>query len=160
MSDSNSNDTVVPDVVIPLPSVARTLSRTLNIEADEDMEISRKPRGDGTQTTTRIMTPGAALSMGLMKMKTCTTSIEMAQMMVTLIIEQFTMMAEVTAEHKKCYSQKKDGPHLHSRHSPAIEHSKLHRSPTRRSTVLIPQNRISCTDYVVNQVQQSVNEKS
>ena len=36
MSDSDSNDTVIPDKVLPLTSIIHTLSRTLNAEVDED----------------------------------------------------------------------------------------------------------------------------
>ena len=50
------------------------------------------------QTTTSIRTPPTTLAKGLMKIKTCTTSVEMAQMMVPLIREQFIMTAEVTTE--------------------------------------------------------------
>jgi len=39
MRDSNSNDTVVPDKVFPFLSIVCTLSRTLNAEVDEDMDI-------------------------------------------------------------------------------------------------------------------------
>jgi len=116
----------------------------------------------------------------------------MAQMMVLLISEQFTMTAEVTTEllvqisayfshtgiHNEEYlsfminyvdwpppqtintPKKKDEPHLHSRHSPAIEDSKLHRSHIRRKTVFIPRNWILRTDYVVHQVQHNINGKS
>ena len=98
MSNSASNDTVIPDKVLPLPSVIRTLSWTLNAEVDKDMEIPRKPKKDNTQTTTSVRSTTTTLSMGLMKTKTCTTSVEMAQMMVPLISKQFTMTAEVTTE--------------------------------------------------------------
>ena len=91
MNGRNSNYTVVPDEVLPFPSVVRTLSRTLNAEVDEDMEIPRKPRGDGTQTTTSVRTPTTTLSIGLMKTKTYTTFVKMDQMMVLLISENFTM---------------------------------------------------------------------
>ena len=48
MSDSDSNDTVIPDDVLPLHYVVRTLSRTLNVEVDKDMAIPRKSKEDGT----------------------------------------------------------------------------------------------------------------
>jgi len=99
MSDCNSNNTVVPDEVLHLPSVVHNLLRTLSAEVDEDMDIPRKPRGGGgTQTATSIRTPETTLSMGLMNTKTCTISVEMTQMMVLLIREQFTMTAELTTE--------------------------------------------------------------
>ena len=98
MSDSNSSNTIITDKFLLLPSAVRTLSRALNVEVDENMEIPRKMRGDGTQTKTNIRTPVMTLSIGLMKTKIYTTSVEMAQMMVLLINEQFTMMAEVTME--------------------------------------------------------------
>jgi len=98
MSDRNSNNTIIPDNVLSLPSVVFTLSRTLNAEVDEDMEIPRKPRGNGTHTTTSVRTPATTFSIGLMKTKICTTSIEMAQMIFLLISKQFTMTAEVTTE--------------------------------------------------------------
>jgi len=98
MSDRNSNDTIILDEVLLLLSVVSTLSRTLNTEVDEDMEIPRKPRSNGTQTTTSVRTPATTFSMEFMRTKTWTISVEMAQMMVPLIIEQFTMIAEVTKE--------------------------------------------------------------
>jgi len=98
MSDIDSNDTVIPDEVIPLSSAVFKLSRTLNAEVDEDMEIPRKPRGGGTQTTTSVRTPATTLSMGFMKTRTCTISVETNQMMVMLISKQFTITAEVTTE--------------------------------------------------------------
>jgi len=62
--------------------------------------------------------------------------------------------------HKRLLLPKKDEPHLHFRHSPAIEDIKLHRISTRRKAILITQNWISHTDYVVHQVQQNINRKS
>jgi len=62
------------------------------------MEIPRKSRGNGTQTTTSVRITATTLSMGFMKTKTCTTSVEMSQTMVPLIRKQFTMPAEVTTE--------------------------------------------------------------
>jgi len=62
------------------------------------MEILRKPKRDNTQTTMSARTPTTMLSMGLMKTKICTTSVEMSQMMVLLISNQFMMKAEVTTE--------------------------------------------------------------
>ena len=85
MSDSDSNDTVIPDEVLPLPSFVHTLSRTLSAEVDEDMAILRKSKRDNTQITTNVRTPEKTFCMGSMKTKTCTTSIEMAQMMVLFI---------------------------------------------------------------------------
>ena len=85
MSDSDSNDTVIPDKVLPLTSIIHTLSRTLNAEVDEDMAILRKLKRDDMQTTTSLRTPVATLSMGLMNTRTCTISVEMAYMMIPLI---------------------------------------------------------------------------
>ena len=98
MSDSDSNDTGIPDEFLPLPSVVRILSQILNVKVDGNMAILRKPKRDDTQTTTSVRAPTATLSMGLMKTNTCTTSVEMAQMIVPLISEQLTMTTEVTTE--------------------------------------------------------------
>ena len=98
MSDSDSNDTVIPDEVLSLPSFARNLSRTLSAEVDEDMAILRKLMRDDKQTTTSVRTPATTLSMGIMKIKICTTSVEMVQMMVPLISKKFTMTVEVITE--------------------------------------------------------------
>ena len=48
--------------------------------------------------TTSVRTLATTLSMGLMKTKTYTTSVDMDQMMVLLISEKFTMTAEVITE--------------------------------------------------------------
>jgi len=98
MSDNDSNDTIIPDDVLSPPSVVRTLSQIMNVKVDEDMVIPRKSKRDDTQTTTSVRNPATTLSMGLMKTRTCTTSVEMVQMMVLLISEQFKMTAEVTTE--------------------------------------------------------------
>ena len=87
MSDSNSSNTVTLDIVLTLPSVVRTLLQTLNVEVDKDMAILRKSKRDNNQMTTSIRIPETTLSMGLMKMKTYTTCVEMAQMMFLLISE-------------------------------------------------------------------------
>ena len=50
------------------------------------------------KTMTSVRTPPIMLVKGIMKTKTYTTSVELAQMMVTLISEQFTMTAELTTE--------------------------------------------------------------
>jgi len=116
--------------------------------------------------TTSVRNPAITLSMGLMKSRTCTTSIEIAQMMVPLISKQFTMTVEVsgTALHvlrphghsqrriyvlyaklyglsatiNNCYSQIKYEPHLHSHHSSAIEDSKLNLSLQEEKLYLSP----------------------
>ena len=86
MSDRDSNHTVVTDDdTPPPPSVVRTLSRILNTEVEEDRVIPRKKKGDGTHMTTRAKTPKILLFKGLMKTKSCETSVEMVQMMVPLI---------------------------------------------------------------------------
>ena len=61
------------------------------------MILPKQTRYD-KQTTTSVRTPPTTLAKGLMKTKTCTTSVEMAKMMVPLISKQFTMTAEVTTE--------------------------------------------------------------
>ena len=48
MSDSDSNDTVIPDNVVFLSSVVRTLSRMLNAEVNKDTEIPHKSKGHDT----------------------------------------------------------------------------------------------------------------
>merc|ERR1740124_224620 len=48
--------------------------------------------------TTSVRTLATTLSMELMKTKTSTTFVEMAQMMVPLISNHFTMTVEVTTE--------------------------------------------------------------
>jgi len=70
----------------------------LNTEVEEDMAIPRKKKGDGTYVTVYVKTPTTTLFMGLMKTKNCKTSIEMTEIMVPLVSEQFTMMVEVTTE--------------------------------------------------------------
>jgi len=85
MSDSDSNNTVIPYELLSLLSVVRTLLKMLNAEVDEDMAIPRRTKRDDTQITTSVMIPATTLLMGSMKTKTCTISVEMAQMMVPLI---------------------------------------------------------------------------
>jgi len=60
--------------------------------------IPPKQRRYDEQTTTIVRTPSTTLAKGLMKTKTCTTSIYIAKIMVPLISGQFTMTAEVTTE--------------------------------------------------------------
>jgi len=50
-----------------------------------------------------VRTPATKFSMGLMKTKTYTTSVEMVQMIVLLIRKQFTMTTEVTMEQLSAY---------------------------------------------------------
>ena len=61
MSDSNSNHTVVLDDNVPLPSVIRTISQTLNAEVEEDNVIPQKKKGDGTPAITSMNTPTTPL---------------------------------------------------------------------------------------------------
>ena len=98
MSDSNSNHIVVPDDDVPLHSVVRALSGTLNAEVEEDSGISCKKKGDRAQATTSTKTPSTLLLKGLIKMKSCKTSVDMAHMMVPLMSKQFMVTAEVTTE--------------------------------------------------------------
>jgi len=98
MSDSDSNDTVIPGDIFHLPSVVRTLSQTLNAELDKDVAIPRKSKRNNMQTMTSVRTPATTFSMGLMKKKICTASGEIVQMMVPLISKQFTTTVEVTSE--------------------------------------------------------------
>jgi len=98
MNYSDSNNNAIPDDVLLLSSVVRTFLRTLNAEEDKDMVIPRKSKRDNTQMTTSVRTLATTLSMELMKTKTSTTFVEMAQMMVPLISNHFTMTVEVTTE--------------------------------------------------------------
>jgi len=98
MNCSDSNNTTIPDNFLLLSSVARTFLRTLNAEVDKNMVIPRKLKRDNMQITTSVRTLATTLSMGLMKTKTSTKFVEMAQMMVPLIRKQFTMTVEVTTE--------------------------------------------------------------
>ena len=98
MSDSDSDHTVEPDNNFTPPSIVRTLSQTLNTGVKEKSIISSKKKGDCTQAAAIAKTPATPLLKGLMKTKSCKTSVEMAQMIVPLTSEQFMMTAEVTAE--------------------------------------------------------------
>jgi len=97
MSDINSNHTTLLDNDVPIPSVVRTFSRPLNAEVEEGSIIPGKKKYDGTSAMTSVKTPVTPLFKGLMRTKSYKTSVEM---MVPLIIEQLTMMAEVTTELK------------------------------------------------------------
>ena len=99
MSDSDSNNIVIPDDVFPLPSVVCNLSKILNAEVHRDIVIPRKSKRDDTQTTTSVRILETTLSMGFMKTKTCTKPVEMAQMILLLISKLFTTTVEVTSEH-------------------------------------------------------------
>ena len=57
MSDSESNNTVVPDNVLSIPSVVRTISQILNAEVGEDILIPLKKKGGGTCAMANINTP-------------------------------------------------------------------------------------------------------
>jgi len=78
MSDSDSDDTIILDKVLPLPSVVRTLTQMLNAEMEEAMAIQRKQMKHNEQTLPSIRTPPTMLAKGFMKINTCMTSIEMA----------------------------------------------------------------------------------
>jgi len=62
------------------------------------MLIPRKKKVSGTCTTVNIKTPTTTLFMGMLITKTCKISDEMAQMMVPIISEQFTMIVDITTE--------------------------------------------------------------
>ena len=98
MSDSDSNDTIVPDKVLPLPSAVRTLTQMLNAEVEDCRAITRKQMMYNELTLMSVRTPSTTLAKGLMKTKTCTISVEMAQMMVPLFSKHFTMPEEVISE--------------------------------------------------------------
>jgi len=78
MSGSDSSDTIIPEDVLPLPFVVCTLSRTLNAEVNKDMADPRKSERGDMKTAKSVRTLATTLSMGLMKTKTCTTSVEIA----------------------------------------------------------------------------------
>ena len=98
MSDRDSNHTVVLDIDVPLPSVIRKISRTLNVEVEEDSIVPRKKKGNGTPVATSVKYLITPLFKGPMWVKPCKISVEMAHIMVSLISKQFTMTAKVTME--------------------------------------------------------------
>ena len=98
MSGSESDCTIVLAEFLPLPSVVLTLTQTMSAEVEELTAIPAKQTRYDEQTKTSVRTPPMTLAKGLMKTKTCATSVDMVKMMVPLISKQFTMMTEVTTE--------------------------------------------------------------
>lgn len=79
-----------------------------------------------------------------------------SQRRVPILHDELRQLATAPDNHHR---QTKDIAHLRFRHSPAIEDSKIHGSPTRGKALPIPWYRVSRTVYMVCLVQQDFNGK-
>ena len=98
MSVRYSNHNVVLDDDVLLPSVICILSRTLSAEVEDNTVIPYNKKGNDIPATTSVKTLSTSLEKGLIRKKSCKTSVEIAEMIVAMISKQFTMTAEVATE--------------------------------------------------------------
>jgi len=98
MSDSESKNTVILGNDVPILYIVCTLSRTLSAEVEDNTVIPYNKKGNDIPATTSVKTLSTSLEKGLIRKKSCKTSVEIAEMIVAMISKQFTMTAEVATE--------------------------------------------------------------